>query len=84
MFAAVDGGYSTWTKWLPCSPSCGERAYKIRHRNCTNPAPQYGGKRCVGGSLETEPCAIVKCPSKWRLSLKYIKKRILKRRSFWK
>ena len=37
-----------------------------RTRNCTNPAPQYGGKDCSvdGPEIMTQPCNPQKCPGK--------------------
>ncbi|XP_031555168.1 uncharacterized protein LOC116292070 [Actinia tenebrosa] len=58
----VEGGYTPWTAWSPCTPSCGLRAYRMRTRNCTNPPPSHGGRKCYDSALETEPCMIVHCP----------------------
>jgi hypothetical protein len=35
-------------------------------RNCSNPAPQYGGINCIGPQLDTILCNVsnVTCPSK--------------------
>ncbi|KAF2353568.1 Thrombospondin type-1 (TSP1) repeat [Trinorchestia longiramus] len=43
----VHGGWTSWSSWSQCSASCGV-AVKSRRRSCTNPAPQHGGRVCVG------------------------------------
>ncbi|XP_062621236.1 A disintegrin and metalloproteinase with thrombospondin motifs adt-1-like isoform X2 [Saccostrea cucullata] len=52
----VDGGWSQWMKWSPCSSSCGNGT-KTRARSCTNPTPLQSGKDCVGSAYEMEPCS---------------------------
>lgn len=47
----VHGGWSCWTSWGSCSG--GRRS---RSRNCSNPAPSYGGFYCTGLSVEQQPC----------------------------
>ncbi|KAI5644901.1 sema domain-containing protein [Phthorimaea operculella] len=43
----VHGGWSAWSGWSECSPSCGI-AVKSRRRSCTAPEPKFGGRVCVG------------------------------------
>lgn len=43
----VHGGWTPWSSWSACSQSCG-MAVKTRRRACGNPAPQHGGRVCVG------------------------------------
>ncbi|XP_066909269.1 semaphorin 5c [Halyomorpha halys] len=43
----VHGGWTPWSSWSACSQSCG-MAVKTRRRSCGNPAPQHGGRVCVG------------------------------------
>lgn len=47
MNCTVHGGWTSWSSWSQCSASCGV-AVKSRRRSCTNPAPQHGGRVCVG------------------------------------
>ena len=63
----VDGGYSVWGKWTPCSKSCGAGASKSRSRSCTNPPPQHGGKDCkeLGESTEKMECSVMPCNCKF-------------------
>ncbi|XP_078346313.1 uncharacterized protein LOC144631689 isoform X2 [Oculina patagonica] len=53
----VDGGYTEWEQWTDCSVKCGG-GKRSRHRQCTNPVPQHGGKDCkdLGPAIETEDC----------------------------
>ncbi|XP_078367511.1 coadhesin-like isoform X2 [Oculina patagonica] len=59
----IDGGYSEWEEWSDCSLSCGG-GKRSRHRQCTNPVPQHGGKDCkeLGPATETEDCNTNGCP----------------------
>ena len=58
----TDGGYSEWSKFGPCSKSCGG-GIQQRSRNCTKPTSQNGGKSCrvLGPQTETKLCNIVPC-----------------------
>ena len=47
-----------WAAWSSCDVSCGGG---MRTRNCTNPAPEYGGKPCTGASAKG-PCNAQQCP----------------------
>uniref|UniRef100_A0AAR5PWR0 Sema domain-containing protein n=1 Tax=Dendroctonus ponderosae TaxID=77166 RepID=A0AAR5PWR0_DENPD len=57
----VHGGWSDWSAWSACSATCGT-AVKTRFRTCTNPAPAFGGRVCVGQDrteafcTENPPC----------------------------
>ncbi|XP_078656418.1 receptor-type tyrosine-protein phosphatase epsilon-like [Branchiostoma floridae x Branchiostoma belcheri] len=51
----VDGGWSPWTDWPPCSVSCGNGT-RTRTRTCDNPSPAYGGRDCEGAASETQTC----------------------------
>nr|CAB3266939.1 thrombospondin A precursor [Phallusia mammillata] len=56
-----DGGWSPWTKWSPCSVTCGKgRTTKIR--SCNSPLPQLDGAQCVGPDRKTRDCKMSPCP----------------------
>lgn len=56
----IDGGFSDWSNWGPCSVNCGGGIQK-RVRSCNNPEPQYGGDVCVGPYEETQACNTDPC-----------------------
>eukprot|EP00795_Rhopilema_esculentum_P014505 gene14505-5565_t len=61
---SVDGGYTEWMDWTPCTGRCG-KGYKVRERTCTNPVPKGKGKDCsdLGNSTEIGACDTGKpCP----------------------
>ena len=67
----IDGQWSTWFSWSACSQECyGQgRGIKRRHRNCTSPAPTFGGQRCSGHSSEDQYC-LNNCPGKfWKCKI---------------
>ena len=54
----VDGGWSNWTITIvgQCSATCGPQTGSVqivKKRVCNNPAPQAGGRPCVGNATET-------------------------------
>lgn len=53
----INGNYGPWSTWTLCSKSCGG-GVRSRVRNCTNPAPAFGGNDCsaLGEPQESEPC----------------------------
>ncbi|XP_053389473.1 uncharacterized protein LOC128552459 [Mercenaria mercenaria] len=51
----VDGGFSSWSKWSPCSNKCGN-GIRSRKRSCNNPLPKYGGRDCFGEKKEIQAC----------------------------
>merc|ERR1712168_1381343 len=57
----IDGGFTEWTAFGDCSKSCA-KGTKSRERTCTNPPPQYGGKKCVGPLNNVAPCNTHPCP----------------------
>ncbi|KAM7440987.1 hypothetical protein ABFA07_009879 [Porites harrisoni] len=66
----VDGQWSDWRDWEPCSTTCGA-GNQQRTRSCTKPHPAFGGKECVGPSRESRSCQGIPCPvdgewSEWR------------------
>ncbi|XP_062336365.1 SCO-spondin [Osmerus eperlanus] len=56
----VDGGWSQWGAWSQCSTSCGGGA-TFRVRQCDNPAPQGGGRGCVGVAEQQRECNTHTC-----------------------
>ncbi|XP_078373577.1 properdin-like [Oculina patagonica] len=60
-FCPVDGNWSSWSEWAPCSTTCGA-GLQLRMRNCTNPAPDNGGKCCSGNGMEAKSCSLKLCP----------------------
>lgn len=57
----VAGGWTRWTEWSLCSESCGG-GLTSRRRECSNPAPQNGGKPCAGDTVDYEACNRQPCP----------------------
>ena len=61
----VDGKFSDWSPWSPCSVTCGI-GMKNRTRSCMSPEPQFGGKSCteqaLGPSMEATQCYLTPCP----------------------
>uniref|UniRef100_A0A3B3CX71 Uncharacterized protein n=1 Tax=Oryzias melastigma TaxID=30732 RepID=A0A3B3CX71_ORYME len=53
----VDGGWGQWAAWSPCSLSCGT-GLQSRRRSCNNPAPQGGGRGCVGAAEQTKDYSV--------------------------
>ncbi len=60
--AAVDGQWSDWSEWAPCTTSCGG-GFRTRYRFCDNPLPDGGGEDCVGPGMQNFSCNFVDCPS---------------------
>nr|CAJ65510.3 HyTSR1 protein [Hydra vulgaris] len=65
----VNGGYTKWSDYSPCSKTCGVGT-QTRKRFCTDPAPAFGGLACVGPDVDTRTCEQKECPidgqwSKW-------------------
>ncbi|XP_014488967.1 PREDICTED: semaphorin-5B isoform X2 [Dinoponera quadriceps] len=59
----VHGGWTAWSAWSACSQTCGF-AMKSRRRTCTNPAPAFGGRVCVGHDHDDIVCIdLPPCPT---------------------
>ncbi|KAJ9581072.1 hypothetical protein L9F63_023751, partial [Diploptera punctata] len=66
----VDGGWSSWSSWFPCSYQVetglssisgsgqGEDQCRCRTRHCNNPSPQNGGSPCIGISVAVTNCTV--------------------------
>lgn len=60
----LHGGWSPWGPWAPCTQTCGE-GVRLRFRQCDNPAPQNGGRGCLGSAEQQRPCPSQQdCPGK--------------------
>ncbi|XP_076394986.1 semaphorin 5c isoform X2 [Megachile rotundata] len=59
----VHGDWTAWSAWSACSQTCGF-AMKTRRRSCTNPAPAFGGRVCVGHDHDDIVCIdLPPCPT---------------------
>lgn len=70
----INGNYGPWSAWTQCSKSCGG-GVRSRVRNCTNPAPAFGGMDCsaLGEPQESEPCKTRQiCPGQFLSSKRSI------------
>ncbi|XP_049884796.1 semaphorin-5A-like [Pectinophora gossypiella] len=64
--APVDGGWSPWSSWSPCTSTggtaCGPAAgWRERRRTCTDPAPKHGGADCDGNKVDRQVCDLRAC-----------------------
>ncbi|XP_022795623.1 uncharacterized protein LOC111334195 isoform X1 [Stylophora pistillata] len=59
----IHGGYTQWSAFSQCSTSCGIGTHR-RTRQCSNPAPQFGGRNCsqYGLDIDVESCYLIPCP----------------------
>lgn len=61
----VNGGYSSWEEWAPCSSTCGQ-GFQERVRLCNSPTPANGGRPCSGLSVDSRKCQAGLCPGRDR------------------
>ena len=59
----VDGAWSDWGAWGPCSVSCAGGT-QIKIRTCSQPGPLWGGKFCEGINKVDNDCNPQPCPGK--------------------
>jgi len=55
----VDGDWSAWTDWDMCNQVGGDPTAgncQCRMRACDHPRPYYGGRPCIGASVEVTNC----------------------------
>ena len=57
----IDGRWTDWKGATKCDVQCGG-GHLRKERFCTDPAPAYGGKPCVGDSVMTAECNSHPCP----------------------
>ncbi|XP_068809626.1 hemicentin-1 isoform X3 [Struthio camelus] len=62
----VDGEWSSWLPWGPCSETCG-KGTQTRLRLCSNPPPSNDGSPCEGSDTQMQVCNKRRCPvdGKW-------------------
>uniref|UniRef100_A0A493TWE9 Hemicentin-1 n=1 Tax=Anas platyrhynchos platyrhynchos TaxID=8840 RepID=A0A493TWE9_ANAPP len=60
---AVDGEWSSWLPWGPCSETCG-KGTQTRLRLCNNPPPSHDGSYCEGSDAQMQVCNKKRCPGK--------------------
>ncbi len=54
---AVDGAWSEWGSWSPCTTDC----IHVRRRTCDSPGPQNGGRYCQGKDITSKNCTGGQC-----------------------
>ncbi|XP_061490015.1 hemicentin-1 isoform X5 [Rhineura floridana] len=57
----VNGKWSSWSSWSACTMSCGGGT-RQRTRDCSDPPPQYGGRKCEGNDVQVDFCNSDPCP----------------------
>lgn len=61
--APMDGGWSIWSDWSPCSLQNPQDLRLMdecmcQTRSCNNPTPKHGGKNCAGYSVAVTNCTV--------------------------
>ena len=67
----VDGRWSGWSAWSPCSVTCGNGRQE-RTRRCDTPVPEYGGKFCEGPAKEYHNCEEDDCPGNFTVTVLFV------------
>ena len=62
----VNGAWSAWSMWTPCSITC-SNGITTRMRKCDSPAPASGGQLCDGQQQESEHCSEGECPGEFNM-----------------
>nr|XP_005290755.1 hemicentin-1 isoform X1 [Chrysemys picta bellii] len=57
----VDGKWAAWASWSACTVSCGGGT-RQRTKDCSDPAPQFGGHKCEGNDVQIDFCNSDPCP----------------------
>ncbi|XP_078658297.1 uncharacterized protein LOC144903758 [Branchiostoma floridae x Branchiostoma belcheri] len=52
----VDGAWSAWGSWGPCSRHCGGAGTRERQRVCDRPPPANRGLPCEGNAVQSRAC----------------------------
>ena len=60
----MNGNWAVWSSWGICSASCGG-GMRSRVRICSDPAPQNGGRLCVGSNEQIDNCNTDHCSGKF-------------------
>ncbi|KAI4459045.1 adamts a disintegrin and metalloprotease with thrombospondin motifs protease [Holotrichia oblita] len=58
---AINGGWGDWGTWSDCSRTCGI-GLSFQERHCDNPAPEHGGRYCLGERKKAKLCNTDPCP----------------------
>ena len=56
----IHGRWGSWSQYGSCSRTCGG-GIQMSSRQCNNPAPQHGGRYCIGSRLQFRSCHTQPC-----------------------
>ena len=76
IFFSVDGNWSGWKPWGPCTKSCSGGS-QTSSRTCTNPPPTNGGEECRGENERSRDCNTQPCPGKSSVRFGLCRQKIL-------
>ncbi|XP_028407987.1 A disintegrin and metalloproteinase with thrombospondin motifs 9-like [Dendronephthya gigantea] len=57
----INGAWSPWSSFGPCSRTCGG-GVTFSSRACNNPSPLHGGRFCLGAKKRFKSCQAQECP----------------------